>query len=462
MNNSASGTAGSGERLWVKRRSALRALVTGAAGALLLASVMLPVIIAEPEAQETALSPGAASAIICGRMFAVTAAVLMFFQFILSSRIKMLDRLFGLNRLLDTHRYAGTAAAVLATLHPLFLFFPEQEEIGPLRLDLWPELFGIVLLCGLWAAVCVSLWRVFLRLRFERWWLMHRMGVFAGMVLLSIHALNVGGDFITGLPRAAFAAALAGYAVLFLWVKAVKPGLLRARPYTIAEVSRLSRTVHAIELVPARGKVFSYMAGQFAFVRFFSRNLPSEEHHFTLSSAPTRDCIIFTIKCSGDFTSRIGRLAVGDTAMIDGPYGLFSCQALSLQPADELIMIAGGIGITPMLSMLRYAADIGERWKITLVWSNRTQEDMFCNDELEQLGEKLPRLAFFPVLTRQPDYKGLQGRLDSALLGKMLAESSRSAYIFLCGPPDMMDAVRAALVSLGFEKRRILSERFSL
>ena len=309
----------------------------------------------------------------------------------------------------------------------------------------------------------MSLWRVFLRLPFERWWLLHRAGVCAGVVLLSVHALNVEGDFEEGLPRSALLAALAAYACLFAWVKAVKPWLLQRKPYAVAAVSRIGHNVHAVELVPARGQIFPYLPGQFSFVSFRSASLPAEEHHFTLSSTPTRpDRIIFTIQCSGDFTSRIGRLQPGDTAILDGPYGLFSHCAFADAPGREIIMIAGGIGITPMLSMLRYMADVEYRRTVKLIWSNKTGLDVFCGQELDAMRHKMDGLTVHHVLTGQPDYAGLKGRLDAAMLGKILQGCSRSSRVFLCGPPAMMSSVAKNLKKLGFKAGSISTERFSL
>jgi predicted ferric reductase len=206
-----------------------------------------------------------------------------------------------------------------------------------------------------------------------------------------------------------------------------------------------------------------YLPGQFSFVSFRAGSLPAEEHHFTLSSTPTRpDRSIFTIQCCGDFTSRIGRLRPGDTAILDGPYGLFSHCAYTDAPSREIIMIAGGIGITPMLSMLRYMADVEYRRTVKLIWSNKTGLDVFCGQELDAMRHKMDGLTVHHLLTAQPDYAGLKGRLDAAMLGRLLKNCSRSSRVFLCGPPAMMTSVAKNLRRLGFKAGSISTERFSL
>ena len=85
-----------------------------------------------------------------------------------------------------------------------------------------------------------------------------------------------------------------------------------------------------------------------------SRDVSSEEHPFTISSAPGDDgCLAFTVKASGDYTRALRQAVQGDRARVDGPYGRFS-YVLRTQPGQPLLLIAGGVGITPMLSMLEH------------------------------------------------------------------------------------------------------------
>ncbi len=115
-----------------------------------------------------------------------------------------------------------------------------------------------------------------------------------------------------------------------------------------------------------------------------------------------------------------------------------------------------------MLSMLRYMSDRGDIRKVTLVWSNKTEADILCCDELESIEGKLEGLTVHHVLTRQKDYKGLSGRLDKNMLSDLLSGWSRDASVFVCGPPPMMDTVCKALKQIGFSSRRVHTERFSI
>jgi predicted ferric reductase len=407
--------------------------------------------------------PTAALLVTVGKIFGVLAATLVFLQFALGAKLKILDRVFGLHRLLLGHRFLGVSAAVFASLHPLLVFAPKAREIGALRLEIFPELLGAALLMGLWTGVCTGLWREFLHLRYQIWYRFHRLGMFSAVVLVTLHVLNVTEDFAEGWPLYALGAALGLYAALFVWAKGIKPRLLKSRMYAVTKVTPAGRDTYAIELSPEGEGVFSYAPGQFALVTFYSEALPLERHPWTISSTPTRpENLIFTIKCSGDFTAFIGRLKPGDTALVDGPYGLFSYPAHVRDPKAELVMVAGGVGVTPMLSMLRYLTDRGETRKITLVWSNRTEDDILCREEFEAMEAKLPNLSVHHVLTRQKEFQGTTGRLDTAMLKELLSGCSRDAAVFVCGPPPMMDVVCKGLKGIGFPARRIHTERFSI
>jgi predicted ferric reductase len=399
---------------------------------------------------------------ILGKMFGLLAAALVLLQFPLSAKLKFLDRVFGLHRMLFTHRIIGLFTAVFATLHPMFLYALEEKTLGAIRLGVWPELVGVVLLIGVWIGVCLSLWKAFLGIPYQIWYRFHRLGMFSAVVLVAVHALSVTGVLKQGWPLYALLIALVLYVALFVWTKAIKPKLLKQSRYSISKVSPAGRDTYAVELSPREGSVFDYAPGQFAFVTFHSESLPVERHPWTISSTPTRpQGLIFTIKCSGDFTAHIGRLKSGDTAEIDGPYGLFSYLASVRDQNQELVMIAGGVGVTPMLSMLRYMVDVDQMRKATLIWSNRTEEDILCRDEIEEMEEKLLNLTVHHVLSAQADFQGRTGRLNQDMLKEILSNTSHEACVFVCGPPPMMDAVCGDLKKIGFSPRTILTERFS-
>jgi predicted ferric reductase len=441
------------------RRRLLGALIVLAGLAFLALAASLAFL--EEEGHEA--GHGESPVVLAGLVCALLAAGLILMQYLLSGRLRLLDRVFGLPGLLQAHRVVAVSAAVLASCHPLLVFFPPDETIGPLRLEIWPALLGMILLASLWSTVAAGLWRGFLGLPFPRWWLLHRLGAFGLVVLAALHASFVIETFQSGLPRLGLWAILAAYGSWQIWSKLVKPARLAKAPYRVGAVRALAPDIHEVTLARADGApVPPYAPGQFAFVRFKSAAVSSEEHHFTLSSSPARpESLSFTIKCSGDFTADIGRLAPGDTAVIDGPYGLFSHLARA-SDGQPLVLVAGGIGVTPFLSMLRYLADTGDTRPVTLVWSARSRRELILEEELQALQARLPGCTFIGITSRESVPGWPAGRLDREALGRFLDGVDRGAACFVCGPGKMMDAATRELAALGFTRSRIHTERFAL
>lgn len=393
-----------------------------------------------------------------GKGLGLAAAVLILFQFALSARFKWLDRVLPLNSSLNLHGLVGPLAACLAALHPLFLFATPDYPLGPVTWRHWPEVLGGLALTGLWFIVASSRGRRFLKLEYQSWRRLHGL-VFPVTGLIVIHAAARGSDIKSGLPLGLGLVLIAAYGGIFVWVKRIKAGRLRGSPFPVLAVERLGPKVTALTLGAPQGIDFKHSPGQFALIKPLESGLEQEEHPFTISSpSGEKGSISFAIKASGDFSGSVDRLKPGDIFQVDGPYGQFG---YLFHPSVELIFIAGGIGITPMMSMLRHMARTGEGPPVTLIWSNRSREDMVFKDELEELGQRLADLTTHLVLSRDPDWEGPKGRLDKNLLEELLAGVDKQARFFVCGPPAMMEAITRDLKRLGYPSGRIHTERFS-
>ncbi len=211
----------------------------------------------------------------------------------------------------------------------------------------------------------------------------------------------------------------------------------------------------------ADNKDLNYLPGQFAFITPVSPKVPQEEHPFTISSTPSRPgSLQFIIRSRGDWTSTIKELDPGDQVFVDGPYGRFS--HLILPENAAIIMIAGGIGITPMLSMLRYMADVKDHRPVLLIWSNRGPETTVFAEEIETLQRNLPQLEMMKIMTRAPQEGRYPGRLTRQRLARLLQGWPRQTDIFLCAPPEMVLELSRALHQLGFSPARVYKEIFKL
>jgi predicted ferric reductase len=396
-----------------------------------------------------------------GKVIGLAAGVLLLLQLPIAGRIKLFDRIFSLPGLYKIHRINGYIIGLLIVLHPILVTLPEDRFMIPLEARYWPEWIGVGLLLAVLGQITMGRWRTVLIKHYPRWLLMHRLMGSAIPALLIIHLLYVSETFeYDGLPRNS--TIIAVVITVILWI-AIRGQRLQAgrRPFEVSGIEPAGKDALSIEMMPAGQNSLQYVPGQFAFFSFASNRLSTEWHPFSLSSSPTRPgSLQITVRRSGDWTRGIDSLKKGDRVSVHGPFGRFSY----LFEADnrDIIMIAGGIGITPMLSMLREIYDIGDQRRITLLWSNQTAQHEFNRDELLAFAQKLPNFTWIPVFTATRESHGEFGRLTLKSLKTLLSDCPKDAVIFLCGPPNMIKQVHHHLIALGFPAQSIREELFGL
>ena len=158
-----------------------------------------------------------------------------------------------------------------------------------------------------------------------------------------------------------------------------------------------------------------------------------------------------SIKAAGDFTRKIASLKPGAAAYLDGPYGAFT---MDLHNGPGFVFIGAGVGITPLMSMLRTMADRKDTRPCYLFFGNREWEGVAFREEIKELESRL-NLEVVHVLSRPPEgWEGEEGRIGAAVLARHLPGGYRSLQYFICGPDPMMDAAEGALVDLGVPERR--------
>jgi predicted ferric reductase len=163
-----------------------------------------------------------------------------------------------------------------------------------------------------------------------------------------------------------------------------------------------------------------------------------------------------SIRNLGDFTSTIGDIPIGQRIRLDGPYGAFTIG----NPADVHVLIAGGVGITPMMSMLRTLADRGDKRPVILLYGSRDWDSVTFREELEALKARLD-LKLVHVLTQPPaGWTGEKGLITAELFKRRLPPPYADHEYFICGPDKMMDAIEKALAELDVPLSKYHSERY--
>lgn len=403
------------------------------------------------------------------RGFALVAITILALQSVIAGRYKWITRAFGFDITIRYHRNISVFACFLLLLHPVLL------AAGPagwsLMLNLsWVILLGKIALALLIANVLVSLYQSRLKLKFERWRFAHDLMGPAILVFALVHSWFVGSD-LTVLPmQILWVVLLVGTIAAFLIHRVIRPRLLARTPYRVTAVEQETETVWTIKLAPPPNKqVFDYLPGQFHFITFLrGRGLPTEEHHWTIASSPTeKEYLSTTIKELGDFTSTIKETRPDDQAVIHGPFGRFS---YLLHPEEKrFVFIAGGIGITPLMSMLRHMHNQKEKRPVTLIYGNQDRESIVFHNELAEIEQSShPELEVAHVLQKPPpDWSGESGLIDQSIIEKYLDRQepervgSYTGY-YVVGPAPMIESVIDYLRALGITDDRIHIEIFSI
>lgn len=400
-----------------------------------------------------------------GTSLAFAAYGIMALQPVLVSRWKWVERPFGLDVLSRFHRYMGIFAALLILTHPpLMAFGGAGTKLLTDLLQPWYVWVGRVALALLLAQVVVSVLREVLGLTFEKWRRVHN--VLAVLILSGAFVHSWFTAYDLWIPMRFLWVVLLGITVYaYVDHRLLKPRELERTPYRVEAVTQETHNVWTVKLAPPAGeKVYDYQPGQFHFITLQrGGGLPIEEHHWTISSSPAQmEFISSTIKESGDFTRTVGQTRPGDTALVEGPFGRFS---YTLYPEDrDFVFIAGGIGITPLMGMLRHMRDTAKDANVLLLYANHAEKDVAFRAELAEIAAGgTPRLEVVHILSNpESDWNGEAGRLDDAKLARLVGTEVRGRAFYLCAPPQMTDNVIKGLRSLGVSYCNIRTERFSL
>ena len=388
-------------------------------------------------------------------------------QFLLAARTRFVGDPIGMDVVLRYHREITYVAALLVFAHPIILIVTDSRFLplfnvwsSPLRAK-----FAVACVLLLVALIVTSVWRSKLRLGYARWQALHALLAVAIVITATMHTVLVG--YYVREPWESFLWILSGFAFIGLgvWVRIIKPILRRKRRWIVEEIhpeaggsTSVSLRLENPESYGPDG--FNFRAGQFAWILMHRSPFAITYHPFSFSSSSEHhQHIQFTIKAFGDFTHEVAQLAVGDVVYLDGPYGSF---ALDDDVTTPMVLIGGGVGVTPLLSMLETLADRQDSRPCAIFLANRDLASRTCGGRIDLVQPRL-QLTVVDVLEQPPaEWTGERGFLDERILRQYIPGDPNAARYFVCGPPGLMDAVEAALHSMGVPPTRIHAERFAM
>ncbi|MFZ1801904.1 MAG: ferric reductase-like transmembrane domain-containing protein [Candidatus Saccharimonas aalborgensis] len=412
-----------------------------------------------------------------GQVTGLIGTVMYALNLLYATRLRFLEYLFGgLNRVYIAHHLLGGLALIMLSFHPLMLalrfvstdikqaalllvpngIFPLQAlfDDGHIFhqsvLQQWAIFFGII---AFWGMVALLLITFFIKLPYRLWLFTHRfLGV--AFAISALHILFISSDVakLPGLRWYMLAIVIIGTAA-FVYKSLLGRILIRRYRYIVRDVTVVAGNVVQIKLEPV-GQPISYKPGQFVFMRFIGAGsgISKEWHPFSISSNPKDSALEISIKGLGDYTNKLTALKAGTHADIEGAYGRFSYVNYK---NTQQIWIAGGIGITPFLSMSKDI--VGSDAHADLYYSVKTESELINWDMLSEQAVGAPHnLRIIPFIgDKQPSYLSVD----------FIAENSgglEGKDFYICGPPPMMQSLKKQLRARGVPATSIHSEEFGM
>jgi predicted ferric reductase len=395
------------------------------------------------------------------RLTGLLSAYLALIQVILLARLPALERAVGFDRLSRWHRWNGHVCIDLVIAHVVFSVWgyalmdklPIPKEISTM---IWGGVYpgmitatvGTALLLGV---VATSLVIVRRRLSYEWWYVVHLMA-YAGIALAWFHQIPTGNELVLDHTAADYWKGLYIATIVVLVVYRVLAPLVGALRYRlrVAEVTPEGPGVISVRITGRNLDRLRAHAGQFFLWRFLDGKRWRSAHPFSLSAAPNGRSLRITVKALGDHTARLAELRPGTRVFAEGPFGVFTDRA---RRREKAVLIAGGIGITPVRALLETM-----RGDLVVLYRAISESDVIFREELDRIAEARRATVHYVLGDHRTDGADL---LSAAHL-KELVPDIEEREVFLCGPPAMTRVLEQNVRGARVPRRHIHTERFAL
>ena len=397
-----------------------------------------------------------------GRWTGLEGAYLALVQIVLLARIPALERAVGFDRLSRWHRWNGHACIDLIVLHVVFTVwgyalldkYTLGKEISTmLGGGIYPGMITATVGTGLLiAVVATSLVIVRRRLSYEWWYAVH-LAAYAGIALSWFHEIPTGNELVLDHVAADYWRAL--YVATIGVIVAFRVGLPLAGfaryRLRVAEVTEEMFGVVSLRITGRNLDRLGAQSGQFFLWRFLDRHRWWKSHPFSLSAAPDGRSLRITVKALGDHTRGMHEIAPGTRVLAEGPLGVFTSDR---RRRDRVLLVAGGIGITPVRALLEEMDG-----DVVVVYRVVTEGEFVFRGELDALAAERGATIHYVA----GDHRGPSGRelLSPRHLLELVPDLT-DRDVFVCGPPAMTEAVEHSLRRAKVPRRNVYTERFAL
>lgn len=387
-----------------------------------------------------------------GQILGLVGMSLFSINLILAARFKFLDKYFrGLDKVYINHHKIGAIAFCMLLFHPIFLVV-EYITISLREASLFfvpfvnmPITWGIISLVLMIIILSITFYS---KIKYHVWKISHKLMIIV-FIFAILHTLFISSDISrNGLLRY-YILSLAFIGLILSVRKAFLDRILVKKfRYKVKNLNHLNENMVEIEMVPVKNRMV-FSPGQFAFFNFISEAVSTESHPFSISSSSRENSLKIVFKNLGDFTNKLKNLKQDDEVLVDGPYGYFSHEKVK---NTNQIWIAGGIGITPFLSM---SQALSPDYNIALFHSVKEEKEAIFSKQLEEFSRGNKNFKYNLWVSRDNGYLTAPAIFD-------IIDGSKDREIFLCGPAPFMESLKNQFVLLGVNIKKIHYENFSL
>lgn len=230
--------------------------------------------------------------------------------------------------------------------------------------------------------------------------------------------------------------------------------------YVIKEHKEEVQGVYRVKLAPKNGEqIFAFEAGQFCQIKNLNAPRPEHPHSFSIASSPAvREYLELCFKPYGPWTQHFASMNPGEEVLVAGPFGKFTFD----DSLENAVFLAGGVGIVPLFSMLQSLAEQHRNPTITLLYGNRTPDQIAFKQELTTLQHQLPLkiVNIYSEVETGTQTDGYTGFITKEIIAQEV-DLSKNPTFFLCGPPVFVQLMNALLKEEGIEITRIKQELYS-
>ncbi|HAP37465.1 TPA: hypothetical protein DCQ19_01150 [Candidatus Shapirobacteria bacterium] len=385
------------------------------------------------------------------QMMSLVGAVLLSFNFVLGSRSKFLENWFGgLDEVNKKHQRLGKISYFLLLLHPLLLAVNVLPNVKAAINFLYLSQnnvynFGVLALYLMTAVLFLTL---VMKLPYHIWIVSHD---FMGLVLLLgiFHVFLIDSDVSVFLPLRIWILGFLGIAMYFYIYKVFLYKWLGPKhEYLVKRVKKIGDILE-IYLEP-KSKSIAFLPGQFAYLSFDDPEL-KEAHPFSFSSSPDKKILRFSVKILGDYTAKLTGLKKGTNVRVWGAHGRMY---QGFYANKEVVCIAGGIGITPFLSMLDYETNHKLKRKIHFFYITRSEKEAVYDKELKKIKSNLETFNYHRYFGEN------KPRITADIIEDKIGDLNKKLF-YLCGPISMMTSISDQLYKKGVRKKDIIFENFN-